>query len=145
MKVTLLATQSYLTLWPHKLYSPPGSSVHRISQAKILEWVAISFSRGSSWPRDWIPKSPPWHSDSLPLGHLESPWIPRTLGLHPFIMRASALGFPLLAFIQWIRGQISTSRQQHKKRPSWEPSLFNSCSIPLLITSFWFKITKQWF
>ena len=33
-------------------YSPPGSSVHRISQARILEWVAISFSRGSSWPRN---------------------------------------------------------------------------------------------
>ena len=32
--------------------SPTGSSVHGISQARILEWVAISFSRGSSWPRD---------------------------------------------------------------------------------------------
>ena len=32
--------------------SPPGSSVHGISQARILEWVAISFSRGSSRPRD---------------------------------------------------------------------------------------------
>ena len=30
----------------------PGSSVHGILQAKILEWVAISFSRGSSQPRD---------------------------------------------------------------------------------------------
>ena len=34
--------------------SPPGSSVCGISQARILEWVAISFSRWSSWPRDWI-------------------------------------------------------------------------------------------
>ena len=33
--------------------SPPGSSVHRISQARILEWVAISFSSGYSQPRDW--------------------------------------------------------------------------------------------
>ena len=33
---------------------PPGSFVlSRISQAKILEWVDILFSRGSSWPRDW--------------------------------------------------------------------------------------------
>ena len=30
----------------------PGSSVYGISQAGILEWVAIFFSRGSSWPRD---------------------------------------------------------------------------------------------
>ena len=33
--------------------SLPGSSVHRILQARILEWVAISFSRGSSQPRYW--------------------------------------------------------------------------------------------
>ena len=32
--------------------SPPGSSVHGILQARILEWVAISYSRGSSQPRD---------------------------------------------------------------------------------------------
>ena len=34
-------------------YSLPGSSIHGIFQARVLEWVAISFSRGSSWPRDW--------------------------------------------------------------------------------------------
>ena len=34
-------------------FTPPGSSVLGISQARILEWVAISSSRGSSWPRDW--------------------------------------------------------------------------------------------
>ena len=33
-------------------YSPPGSSIQEISQARILEWVIIPFSRGSSWPRD---------------------------------------------------------------------------------------------
>ena len=34
--------------------SPPGSSIHEILQARKLEWVAISFSRGSSWSRDQI-------------------------------------------------------------------------------------------
>ena len=34
--------------------SPPGSSIHGILQARILEWVAISFSRGSSQPSDQI-------------------------------------------------------------------------------------------
>ena len=34
-------------------YSPPGSSVHGILQARILEWVAMPSSRGSSQPRDW--------------------------------------------------------------------------------------------
>ena len=40
------------SLWPYGLCSPPGSSVHGILQARTLEWVAISFSRGSSGPRD---------------------------------------------------------------------------------------------
>ena len=39
------------SLWPHGC-SPPGSSVHGISQARILEWVAISYARGFSRPRD---------------------------------------------------------------------------------------------
>ena len=46
--------QSRLTLCSSIDCSPPGSSVHRIFQARILEQVAISFSRGSSQPRDWI-------------------------------------------------------------------------------------------
>ena len=33
--------------------SPPGSSVHGICQTRILEWVAIPFSRTSFWRRDW--------------------------------------------------------------------------------------------
>ena len=44
-----LVTKLCLTLLD---FSPPGSSVHGISLARILEWVAISFSRGSSWPWD---------------------------------------------------------------------------------------------
>ena len=40
------------SLRPHRLYSPPGSSVHGILQGRILEWVAISFSRESSRLRD---------------------------------------------------------------------------------------------
>ena len=40
--------------WSHSVMSDSlGSSVHRILQTRILEWVAISFSRGSSQPRDW--------------------------------------------------------------------------------------------
>ena len=50
MKV--LVTQSCLTLCNPMDCSPPGSSVHGILQAGILEWVAISSSRGSSQPRD---------------------------------------------------------------------------------------------
>ena len=44
--------QLCLTLWDPMDYNPPGSSIHGISQARMLEWAAISFSRWSSWPRD---------------------------------------------------------------------------------------------
>ena len=47
-------TQSYPTLWDPIDCSPPGSSAHGISQTRILEWVVISFSRASSWPRDQV-------------------------------------------------------------------------------------------
>ena len=45
--------QSCLTLCDPVDCSPPGFSDHGILQARILEWVATSFFRGSSWPRDW--------------------------------------------------------------------------------------------
>ena len=38
--------------WGPMDYSPPGSSVHGLFQARILEWIATSSSRGSSWPTD---------------------------------------------------------------------------------------------
>ena len=45
-------SQTWLTNWTELDCSPPGSSGHRILQARILEWVAIHFSRVSSRPRD---------------------------------------------------------------------------------------------
>ena len=50
--VCVLVTQSCLTFCDLMDCSPPDSSVRGILQARILEWVAISFSRGSSQPRD---------------------------------------------------------------------------------------------
>ena len=52
MKV--LVIRSCPTLCHPMECSPPGSSVHGTFQARVLEQVAISFSRGSSWPRDHI-------------------------------------------------------------------------------------------
>ena len=46
-------TQSCPTLCDPTDCSLPGSSIHGIFPARILEWVAVSFSRGSSWPRGW--------------------------------------------------------------------------------------------
>ena len=52
-KWKVLATQSCLALCDPMDYSPLGSSVHGIPQARILEWVAFPFSRRSSQPRNW--------------------------------------------------------------------------------------------
>ena len=51
-----LLAQSCLTLCDPMDCNPPGSSVHIILQASLLEWVAIPFSRGYSWPRvrNWV-------------------------------------------------------------------------------------------
>ena len=48
-----LVAESCPTLCDPINYSLPGSSVHGISQARILEWVVISSFRRSSWPRGW--------------------------------------------------------------------------------------------
>ena len=52
LRVCALVAQSCLTLCDPVDYSPPSSSVHGILQARILEWVAMPSSRGSSWLRD---------------------------------------------------------------------------------------------
>ena len=54
-------------------YSPPGSSVRGILQARILEWVAISFSRGSSWSNPCLLGLLHWQAGSLPPSHQGSP------------------------------------------------------------------------
>ena len=49
-----VCVQLHLTLCDSMDYSPPGSSVHGILQARILEWVAMPFSRGSFQPKNQI-------------------------------------------------------------------------------------------
>ena len=56
-------------------YNPVGSSVYGIIQARILEWVAISYSRGSSWPSVQIHiflYLLHWQAGSLPLCHIHN-------------------------------------------------------------------------
>ena len=48
----VLVAQACPTLCSPMKYSLQGSSVHGILQARILEWIAIPFSKGFSWPRD---------------------------------------------------------------------------------------------
>ena len=63
--VCVLVIQSFLTLWNPMDCSPTVSSVHGILQARLLEWDASSFSRGSSRPRI-EPGSPTLQADCLP-------------------------------------------------------------------------------
>ena len=48
-----MLSRCLIWLWDVTDCSPPGSSVHGILQARVLEWVAVSYSRDASWPRDW--------------------------------------------------------------------------------------------
>ena len=71
LKVKVLVVQSCPTLCDPIDCNPPGSSVHGIFQARILEWVASSFSRGSSQLRDFSdpqiePGSLTLRADALP-------------------------------------------------------------------------------
>ena len=83
-------TQSCLTLCDPIDCSLPGFSIHGILQARILEWVTISFSRGSSRPRDrtWV---------FCIGGRLFNLWATREAQyIHPFISLASTYWKPTL-------------------------------------------------
>ena len=64
-----VCAQLCLTLCNPMGYSPPASSVHGILQTRILEWVAISFSRGIFPTQGSNPSLLYWQMDSLPLHH----------------------------------------------------------------------------
>ena len=70
-----VSVQSCLTLCNPMDCGPPGSSVHEIFQARILERVAISSLRVSSQLRDRTLIPLRWQVDSLPLNHLASPCV----------------------------------------------------------------------
>ena len=72
---------SCLILWDPLDCSPQGSSVHGIFHARILEWAAISSSKGSSQPRDLNPRLLHWQANSSPLSHVGR--FPPSLSLNP--------------------------------------------------------------
>ena len=65
--------QLYPTLEPIDCNRPLAASVHGISQARILEWIAISFSMGSSWSRDQTHVICTGRWILYPLSHQRSP------------------------------------------------------------------------
>ena len=70
--VSCSVTSDALQPWD---WSPPGSPVHGIFQARTLEWLSIPFSRGSSQPRDWTRVS--WTQILYPVSHQQSPIKPK--------------------------------------------------------------------
>ena len=74
-EVEVLVTQSCLALGDPMNCSLPGSSVHGILQARILEWVAISSSRGPSQPRDQTQVSLYFRQILYHLSHQGSPFL----------------------------------------------------------------------
>ena len=71
--VKVFIAQSCLTLCNPMECCPPGSSVHGLLQARILEWSVILFSRGASQP-DAEPASPASQADSLLSESPGKPW-----------------------------------------------------------------------
>ena len=137
----------YKTLTPMDC-SPPGSSVHGILQARILEWVAISYSRGSSRARDLLY----WQVDSLPSSHLGSPIKYRSHSYSGHLLvNACAVGsvqgaFPSLSGLGHICPAGGSASRAHWAAVvpsaqlwpiwSWHPVGFYN-PTPLLILSGW--------
>ena len=94
--------QSCLTLCDPMDCSLPGSSVHGIFQARLLEWVAIAFSRRSFWPRNWTRVSDivsrhftVWATREVILLEVDCQSLLHLFGLVGFYLAPlSALGFP---------------------------------------------------
>ena len=94
---------------PWTVYSPPGSSVHGISQAIILEWVVISFSSGSSGPRDWTasPETTALQADSYHWAIGKALWTV----IHHESIRIQKIYFQgTFLVVQWLRLTLRAGR-----------------------------------
>ena len=130
---------SCLTLCDPVDCSPPGSSIHGILQTRTLEWVASSFSRGSSQPRDrtWVSciagkcfnhqgsstghqKGPSFSPHHLTICHTTNTSKAEQIGLQNFALSA-IFTWPLIS-TTFHRGNTSTSSRRQKmlsKRVHW--------------------------
>ena len=128
-------TQSFPSFCDHMDCNLPGSSVHGVFQAKILEWVAISYSRGPSRPRDgtrvsWVFYIGRWmryhHASLLSLLFSHS-----VVSDSLWLMDCSTPGSPVLhclpelaqTHVHWVSDAMQLS---HPLSPSPPPALFPS-------------------
>ena len=140
--ISVLVTQSCLTLCDPMDYSPPGSAVHGILQARILEWVAIPFSR--DLPNPGIkPRSPALQADSLPLNHHGSPIESRgsffVLGMLVIILTklATGLSSPIRSSaIPYLLSQCWSHCPQQALLDHWRPHLHQQYLQPSFSSPF---------
>ena len=108
-------TQSCSTLCNPMDCSLPGSSVHGIFQARILEWIAISFSRRSSRHRDWTQVSRVVGRHFTVLSHPESP---RTI-IKPINSTLGYISKKKTTLIQMFIAALFTTAKIQKQTKCW--------------------------
>ena len=116
-KAVCVRAQSCPTLCNPMDCSPPGSSVHGILQARILEWVVISFSRGSFQPRDWIYISRTNRQILYHWATREAPWI-LFLPVFSWVTPGMLSELPSLSFIICKVGNNNTSGRHRSCHPA---------------------------
>ena len=147
--VLCLVTQSCLTLCDPVDCSPPGSSVHGILQARILEWLAMSSSTGSSQTRDWTQVShiagrfftiwatrepqEYWSGQPIPSpGDLPDPVIKRgSPALQADSLPTELPGKPRLAFCLRSKGRLAIEARDMTARMGLEENLSVPAQEPM--------------
>ena len=140
---TCALAQSCLTLCDPMDCSPPGSSVYGVFQATVLEWGAISSSRGSSWPRD------PTHISCgscidrrflSPLSHLRSPYtIGALVSKRGSLQLWRSMEEEGALYFEPLPTPRVSSTPKHWEIVTEDPQLFCSQSslFPYLLSSIW--------
>ena len=144
--VLCLESQSCPTLCKPMNWSPPGSSVHGVLQARILEWAAFASSRGSSQPTDptqvsciaggfftiWATREAQeyWSGWSIPfLGELPDPGIePRSPTLQTDSLPAELPGKPVSSYTKILKNTSLESGEEE----NWDvvtKRMVSGCSL----------------
>ena len=108
VKVEVLGIQSCPTLCNPMNCSPPGSSVHDILPARILEWIASPFWEGFSWPRDWT-------QVACISGRFFTIWTTREAPVHRWVTGRKKQGpspTPCSSRKMWIKSSLKRGRRK---------------------------------
>ena len=115
----LVIAQSCLTLCDPMDCWPPGCTVHGILQARIVEWIAIPFSRGSSWPRDqtWV---------SCVAGRFFTVWATRETGVYMCVKTTVWGNSKMIVEITQLLTGHSMWRDKQEWKPGWSADIMSA-------------------